>query len=136
VPDAIWIRLTALRGALVWLALGAGTTVLRRGDTPAEAGPPLCVELLDQPAPPDAVPRAAPLSIEVGGIPVAMAPDDHGTRIVDIKDALGEYLLAARSRPANDDLLAPARVPITLRAAGPGSITVYHPRVVYDVLER
>jgi hypothetical protein len=119
---AYWIVLSAARGAVVWLA-GAGPpeTVVRGRDGEALAGLAVLAELLAAPVALEAaVETATPLALAVGDVAVASPPATTGARTFEITAAL-------HAQPAG------APVPLTFRAVGPGNVTVYPPRVEYDL---
>ena len=94
---------------------------MRGRDGEAIAGLSVRAELLAAPVSPEsAVETAAPLALAVGDVAVASPPLATGARTFEITAAL-------QVQPAG------APVPLTFRALGPGNVTVYPPRVEYDL---
>jgi hypothetical protein len=117
-----WVVVDAARGAVVWLAgTGESEMLVRGGDGEELGGLSMLAELLAAPVTPDAEDdAAAALALAVGDAAVASPPATTGARKFDITAAL-------RAQPAG------APVPLTFRAVGPGNVTVYPPRIEYDL---
>ncbi len=119
--SACWVVLTASRGAAVWLAGdGAPFTPARGHDGTAVDGLAVLAELLGPPAADAAEDAPQPLALEVGTHAVRVPAATGGTRSFDLTEALRGH------RKAGD-------VELTFRAGGPGTVTVYPPRVEYEV---
>jgi hypothetical protein len=138
-PQPHWLLLKAAQGQAVWLAEAADgealeglersdpTSAWRRLRTAAGLQPRLRWLLRDTPA-------APVLGVAVGDRPVALAPVQPGAPGAqqdellrgDLATALAAYL---NPGPAGQ----PVDIPLIFTAAGPGLITVYPPRIEYDI---
>jgi hypothetical protein len=138
--EAFWILTTASKGAAVWL-VEAGDDPLRLLENPSGAwneasrldGQRALYRLLppseaanagadDQPPPP-------PVRLTIGGATFAGTLQPDGTRRFHIGSAMNTVLAAARAGQAPDRVA----IPLVFRAGGAGSLTVYPPRIAYNV---
>ena len=124
----VWVAVSAARGSLVWLAPpaadGEQAPPLRGRDGAAIDGLAVLAELLGAPPAAQAEASAEPLALAVGDVAVPAPSADGDARSFDIAAALQEQLASGDGT---------VTVPLTFRALGPGTVTVYPPVVEYDL---
>ncbi len=130
-----WILMRALRGDAVWLAApGAhavetvdsadGGTAPSAGFDGLEALHRLVPQSAESPPPENGIPPAGHARILIGSVAAAL-----GNGSFDVTAPLNAFLNAARTGPP----AASTKIPIEFAAAASGLLTVYPPRIVYDV---
>jgi hypothetical protein len=119
--SACWIVVTASRGTAVWLAGDSPPFTAARGHDGAPVeGLAMLAELLGPPVPVSGEPAQQPLALEVGPVAIPVGEATAGKRELN--------LTAALNRKRKGEI-----VKLTFRATGPGNVTVYRPRIEYEL---